>query len=216
MPGRASALFHKNELLFTMFRWCLGVRRHSTIYQPVALGSSRHLATARTSGSAQAALSAWQKNAGWAAVPYFSNAQRKELCYMESLLNLAGAWRYRSFKNEPEHLSSFDDLKYGEGNLEVETSPSGIFTGKLTLETRAELTLKGTVSYGYPCIIHFRGTGEENTMSAGWIYDYTGFLAPDWLNGIDQRSAIIGTNIRTAPHDNQPAGYVASWIAVRQ
>ena len=62
----------------------------------------------------------------------------------------------------------------------------------------------------------FQGSGEIGGEL--WIYDYHGFLAPSWPNGIDERPAIIGTIVRTIPHSNgqAKAGYVASWIAVKQ
>jgi hypothetical protein len=133
---------------------------------------------------------------------------------MTSPTTLAGKWTYRSFKSCPKNVA-FDTLKYGEGNLSIDNTSFGVFTGELDLGTGARLMLKGTVSYGYPFIVHFRGTGAGE-KAAGWIYDYIGFLVPEWVNEVEQRPAIIGTNIRTVPHDGQQAGYVASWIAVRQ
>jgi hypothetical protein len=70
--------------------------------------------------------------------------------------------------------------------------------------------------------VRFQGTG----IVAGeqWIYDYEGYLVPDWPNGVQQRAAIVGSVVRTIPHsgavkDGQktiaPAGVVASFYAVR-
>ena len=134
---------------------------------------------------------------------------------MTSPATLAGKWTYRSFESNPAHVQDFNQLKYGEGNLTIHKTPFGEFIGELDLQTGARLTLKGTVSYGYPFIVHFRGTGT-GTVAAGWIYDYVGFPVPMWLNEVEQRPAIIGTNIRTVPHNDQPAGHVACWIAVQQ
>jgi hypothetical protein len=43
-----------------------------------------------------------------------------------------------------------------------------------------------------------------------------GFVVPEWPNGVDQRPAMVGSTVRTVPHDGAPAGSVASWIAVKQ
>jgi hypothetical protein len=134
---------------------------------------------------------------------------------MGSPLELGGRWTYRSFMSKPDHVKSFDELKFGQGDFVIDPSPPGVFAGILNLETGASLTLKGTMTYGNPCMVSFRGTGVS-PKAVGWIYDYVGFLVPHWLNGVDQRPAIIGTVIRTVEHDDQSAGYVACWIAVRQ
>jgi hypothetical protein len=46
-------------------------------------------------------------------------------------------------------------------------------------------------------------------------------VVPAWPNGIDQRPAMVGSIVRTVPHPGgsggvNPAGVVASWIAVYQ
>ena len=76
------------------------------------------------------------------------------------------------------------------------------------------LALTGRLTYGNPFTVRFQGAGDIG--GEPWVYDYRGFLAPAWPNGIDQRPAIVGTIVRTIPHGQAEAGYVASWIAVRQ
>ena len=58
---------------------------------------------------------------------------------------------------------------------------------------------------------------------AEWVYDYKGYYVPEWVNGVDQRPALIGSIVRTIPHptgangkSTAPAGVVAQWIAVKQ
>jgi hypothetical protein len=60
------------------------------------------------------------------------------------------------------------------------------------------------------------GTGRPGTGTDGWEYDYRGQLAYRWPNGINQVPSLVGTVIRAKPHGPAPAGYVASFIAVRQ
>jgi hypothetical protein len=48
-----------------------------------------------------------------------------------------------------------------------------------------------------------------------YFYDYDGVLAYHWPDGVNQTPAIVGSVIRVKPHDGAPAGYVASFIAVK-
>ena len=126
-----------------------------------------------------------------------------------------GIWSYRSFCNNPDLNVEFNDLRFGAGILEISEPSLGVVAGTIGGPGWL-LTLKGWLTYGNPSTIRFQGSGEID--GEPWIYDYLGYLAPAWPNGIDQRAAIIGTIVRTIAHSNgqSPAGYVASWIAVRQ
>ena len=81
------------------------------------------------------------------------------------------------------------------------------------------LTLKGARSYGNP--MHARFEGKGIVGGEQWIYDYEGYLVPDWPNGVDQVPAIVGSVIRTIPHSGSqpgtvnPAGVVCSFYAVK-
>ena len=81
------------------------------------------------------------------------------------------------------------------------------------------LTLKGARAYGNPMHARFQGVGQ--VKGEQWIYDYEGYLVPDWPNGVDQIAAIVGSVIRTIPHSGSqpgtvnPAGVVASFYAVK-
>ena len=132
------------------------------------------------------------------------------------LSSLSGTWTYRSFRNNPDHEEDINELLYGEGDLIVEESPMGKFAGHLRLSSDYELDLRGFTSYGLPFIARFQGVGTRGSKAEGWIYDYMAFVVPDWPNGVDQRPAMVGSNVRTVPHDGSPAGLVASWIAVKQ
>ncbi|HML14603.1 MAG TPA: hypothetical protein VK456_14955, partial [Xanthobacteraceae bacterium] len=80
------------------------------------------------------------------------------------------------------------------------------------------LDLRGTVTggeTGTPAV-RIIGTGRPNTGTAGWEYDYEGRLAYRWPNGVNQVAALVGSVIRAKPHNGNPAGVVASFIAVKQ
>ena len=81
------------------------------------------------------------------------------------------------------------------------------------------LALKGARAYGNPMYVRFQGVGIVSGEK--WIYDYEGYLVPDWPNGVDQVPAIVGSVIRTIPHSGSqpntvhPAGVVGSFYAGR-
>jgi hypothetical protein len=133
---------------------------------------------------------------------------------------LAGTWTYRSFINDPDPSLPFNDLEFAVADIRLDDAPFGAISGRLSFGSDF-LRLKGSVTFGNPFTLRFQGVGATSgTIEDGhpWIYDYLGFLAPVWPNGIDQRPAIVGTLVRTVTHSQgtAKAGVVASWIAVRQ
>ena len=136
---------------------------------------------------------------------------------MVSVINpFAGAWTYRSFHNEPAHKDDVNELLFGEGELVIDEALPGAFAGRLSFGSDYQLRLQGASSYGAPFTARFQGVGVPGSHAEGWIYDYIGYLVPVWPNGVDQRAAIVGSVVRTAPHSggSAAAGVVASFIAV--
>lgn len=133
---------------------------------------------------------------------------------------LTGIWTYRSFLSNPDVNANFDTLEFGRGNIRIDPGSLQTFSG-LIYGPGWELKLKGSIAYGNPFNVRFQGVGIVG--GAQWIYDYQGYLIPDWPNGIDQRPALVGSIVRTIPHptgpngkSTAPAGVVAQWIAVKQ
>lgn len=132
--------------------------------------------------------------------------------------SLAGVWTYRSLLNDPDLATSFDQLEFGRGNIAVEDAPMGVFEGRI-YGPGWGLELNGSIGYGTPWSVRFQGKGVVGGEQ--WIYDYIGWVAPPWPNGIDQRPAIVGSIVRTIPHSGgrpgtvNPAGVVCSFYAVR-
>jgi hypothetical protein len=133
---------------------------------------------------------------------------------------LLGIWTYRSFISDPNLNTDFDALEFGRGNIRIDDAPMQSFKG-LIYGDGWQLTLKGAIAYGNPFTVRFQGRGIVG--GAEWIYDYLGYLVPEWPNGVNQVPAMVGTIVRTIPHptgsDGQstaPAGVVAQWIAVKQ
>jgi hypothetical protein len=101
-----------------------------------------------------------------------------------------------------------------------------------TFEIPSQTTLKGAIDWpgggldlqgtiqpggaGAAPSVDIVGTGRPGTGTDGWEYDYQGQLAHHWPNGVNQVQALVGSVIRAKPHNGAPAGYVASFIAVKQ
>jgi hypothetical protein len=133
---------------------------------------------------------------------------------------LLGSWTYRSFLNDPDPNTPFGNLEFAVAALQFEGADFGQVAGRLSFGDDY-LALKGTITFGNPFTARFQGVGATpGTIEQGkpWIYDYLGYIAPAWPNGIDQRPAILGTVVRTVTHSQgqAKAGLVASFIAVRE
>jgi hypothetical protein len=141
-----------------------------------------------------------------------------------SLNPFAGKWTYRSYHNRPEVIVDDDKdaalkLIFGEGVMTFEDAELGVLKGVFDMGGGFFLDLQGSVkqeSNVSPVVISITGKGRAGTPTDGWQYDYVGYLAWTWPNGINQIPSVVGTVIRTKPHGSAPAGYVASFIANKQ
>jgi hypothetical protein len=134
----------------------------------------------------------------------------------------AGRWTYRSFLNDPTPTNGDPQkvaaLLFAEGIWTVNDSAPTVFDGELNFGASFVMDLSGVITpaaSGRPAHAHIVGSGRVGTSSAGYFYDYDGSLAEHWPNGIKQVPAIIGSVIRVQPHSGEPAGLVASFIAVK-
>ncbi len=129
-----------------------------------------------------------------------------------------GSWSYRSWLNEVNLEVEPNKLLFGSGTIRIEEAPSTILKGTIG-GSGWQLDLYGSRSYGNPATVRFQGKGIVG--GAEWIYDYVGYLVPQWPNGVDQRTAMVGSIVRAIPHPSggsgvSPAGVVASWYAVKR
>lgn len=141
--------------------------------------------------------------------------------------SFVGTWSYRSFLNDPDLTkdANVTQLLFGDGTLVITAPSSETLGGTIggSLGPGAGnwlLNLHGSIGYGSPSQVRFQGKGIVG--SEEWIYDYIGWLVPVWPNSNDtlQRTAIVGSVVRTIPHTGSdgtvhPAGVVASFYAVR-
>jgi hypothetical protein len=134
---------------------------------------------------------------------------------------LAGKWTYRSFHNRAALVNGDKDaalaLIFAEAVFTFAISGWTV-TGALDWQGGG-LDIHGTVKAATaqaPLTVELIGTGRPNSQTAGWEYDYHAYLAYHWPHDVDQVPALVGTVIRAKPHDGEPAGYVASFVAVKQ
>ena len=129
-----------------------------------------------------------------------------------------GKWTYRSLINDPDVNQTFDKLEFGVGTLEITEVSSSVVGGTIG-GPGWQFSLHGSFGYGFPMQVRFQGKGQVG--SEQWVYDYIGWLVPAWPNSDAtlQRTAIVGSVVRTVPHSDgsggvAPAGVVASFYAV--
>lgn len=132
----------------------------------------------------------------------------------------AGTWTYRSFLNDPQ-LTGGDPtnlaaLLFAEATWTVNDTALDVFSGELSFGPGNIMDLDGPITQtpNGPHV-HIVGKGRPGTSTEHLFYDYDGFLTEHWPNGVQQVQAITGSVIRVKPHDGEPAGLVASFIAVR-
>jgi hypothetical protein len=116
---------------------------------------------------------------------------------------------------DPSRLVS---LLFAEAQWLVENAPADQFRGQLRFGPGEVMDLNGTITAETSGAVHTHiiCEGRAGTSTAMLFYDYDGWLTSSWPNGVDQRPRIVGSVIRVKPHDGAPAGYVASFIAVKQ
>ena len=115
--------------------------------------------------------------------------------------------------NNPDLSVDFNALRFGQATLNISEPIPGEISGTLGAPGW-QLTISGSSTQEEPRSLRFTGRGDVGGEE--WVYDYRGFLVPDWPDAVSQRPAIAGSIIRTVQHGNAPAGFVASWYAVRQ
>jgi hypothetical protein len=140
--------------------------------------------------------------------------------------DLNGKWTYRSFRNNPTPTDGDPEklarLLFAEAEFTFDVIGDTALQGVIDWGSGG-LDLRGVIrpDAGGSLILEMVGLGrpsspEHPSQTDGWQYDYNACGAHQWPNGIDQVPALVGSVIRVKPHNGQPAGYVASFIAVRK
>jgi hypothetical protein len=143
--------------------------------------------------------------------PHSSNLQGG--INMANGTSVAGTWSYRSY------LNTADQPVFGAGLFTFQTRSPTTVTGTFDMGSDLVLDLQGAVTPAagdVPLTLDVRGVGRKGSGTDGWEYDYHAFLAYHWPDGVDQAQSLVGSVLRAKPHDGQPAGVTASFVAVRQ
>ena len=130
-----------------------------------------------------------------------------------------GSWTYRSLMNDPDWKLSFDRLQFASAIMDLKTFGKDSITGILYWADNPKrgLTIKGKYYYQDTVTCYsLVGTGTVSLGTPGWQYDYKGTIVPKWPNGVKQADALVGSTVRTKPHNGAPAGFVATTYMVRR
>lgn len=135
--------------------------------------------------------------------------------------DLDGKWTYRSFRNDPTPTDGDPEalakLLFAEAEFTFQVN-DGAVLGDIDWGSGG-LDLKGTIQLtagGGPLTVSMIGVGRVGSQTDGWRYDYFAYAAHDWPEAVDQVPALVGSVIRVNPHNGAPAGYTASFIAVKK
>jgi hypothetical protein len=136
--------------------------------------------------------------------------------------DLTGYFTYRSLLNRQEPASDFDQIRFAEGELFLYVAPDGVIKGTLAFHTdplastKDFMDITGRVTAWTPPTIELEGLGRPGTATDSFDYKYQGSLAPAYPDAVRQRPAFVGTVLRAKPHGNAPAGFTASFVAVKR
>lgn len=142
--------------------------------------------------------------------------QTLKLIQME-LPNVNGHFVYRSLVNNISVSEDFSKLRFGAGLMTLVQNKQGHITGDFDMGGGFVMKLEGSIEgdeKGF--VLKLTGKGVVNTPTAGWIYDYWGFISPKWPNGKNQLQTITGSVIRTVDHGTAKAGSTATFYMVRR
>jgi hypothetical protein len=132
---------------------------------------------------------------------------------------LNGSWTYRSLLNDTAWQTDFDSLAFAAAIMQLKTSGTDSINGLLYWQQNPTqgLAIKGTYSYsGNVTCFSLVGVGDSAMGTAGWQYNYQGYIVPKWKEGVNQTDALVGSVVRAKPHSGEPAGIVASIYMVRR
>jgi hypothetical protein len=131
--------------------------------------------------------------------------------------NISGHFVYRSLLNNPVVGDDFSKLRFGEGLMTLVQTKEGHITGDFVIGGSLQMKLDGSITGDEKgLVLRMTAKGTANTPTAGWIYDYLGYINPIWQMGINQLQTITGSVIRTVDHGNAKAGVTATFYMVRK
>ncbi|MFN0216976.1 MAG: hypothetical protein ACKVT2_22185 [Saprospiraceae bacterium] len=141
-----------------------------------------------------------------------------------------GKWTYRSLFNQTNIDSSFNSLEFARAYVHLTSRGVDSLVGQIlwaidsppTKYTNG-LNLRGSCFYDGSTLCYFlEGLGDSTLGTAGWQYNYQGYLVPKWSDGVNQASVLVGSIVRVKKHSCDstgnncaPAGVVATTYMVK-
>ncbi|MFN8243290.1 MAG: hypothetical protein U0X40_04465 [Ferruginibacter sp.] len=131
-----------------------------------------------------------------------------------------GSWTYRSLLNDTAWQTDFDSLAFAAAIMDLQLAGKDSLTGMIhwnTTPVLQGLRISGHIYYNDSVACYaLTGTGDSALGTAGWQYDYQGYVVPHWSFGVNQADVLVGSVARAKPHNGEPAGVVASTYMVRR
>ena len=130
-----------------------------------------------------------------------------------------GSWTYRSLLNDADWKLPFNQLQFASAVMDLKIVGKDSIAGILYWADNPKRGLNITGKYYYQDTVtcySLIGTGTTALGTAGWQYDYKGYIVPQWTNGVKQADVLVGSTVRTKPHNGAPAGFVATTYMVRR
>jgi hypothetical protein len=126
---------------------------------------------------------------------------------------LNGTWTYRSLLNNKNVNTDFDTLAFAAATIELKTQGKDSVTGQIywfldSLNTiKQGLVLRGKYFYNDTTTCYFmEGVGDSALQSTGWQYNYQGYVVPQWPEGVNQATALVGSVVRVKKHSCDSLG----------
>lgn len=139
-----------------------------------------------------------------------------------------GKWTYRSLLNNKDVNTDFDSLEFAAATIKLTTFGADSLKGQILWPgsapgTNGGLNLTGNYFYNDTTLCYFLdGFGDSTLGTAGWQYNYQGYLVPKWPEGVDQATVLVGSTVRVKKHscdssgnNCHPAGVVATTYMVK-
>jgi hypothetical protein len=141
-----------------------------------------------------------------------------------------GKWTYRSLLNSSDVNADFDSLEFAAATINLSYFGRDSLKGQILWAMDSAgtifngLNLTGTCYYNDTTLCYFlEGFGDSTLGTAGWQYNYQGYLVPRWPEGVDQAGVLTGSVVRVKKHscdslgnNCHPAGLVATTYMVKQ
>lgn len=114
--------------------------------------------------------------------------------------SIAGRWLYRSLRNSTDPNIDFAKLPLLIAILDIPPYEGDQFTGTLTATANSEAGVRHIVQGAVKGDRFKMRATQGSDTTQGWVYDYEGWIVPQWDSGVDQIQTFAGSVRRVAAH----------------